>query len=159
MGWGFTLIFSYKVGSDHLFRFKILNFNIFFFFSEKWILFGYDEIVDIFGDHHETELFWGGGGGHLYTFQAFYRSMYRIGFFSLFFFFFWAGGGGRVVKSQIFFGAPDILDILRWTVNAGSKPTYQEKKNRVPPPHWGRAVLASQRGTHFPPWLWKPSCL
>ena len=50
--------------------------------------------MDIFGDHHETELFWGGGGGHLYTFQAFYRSMYRIGFFSLFFFFFWAGGGG-----------------------------------------------------------------
>ena len=50
-------------------------------------------------------------------FGVFSRSIYRMGFlsfffFSFFFFFFFGGGGGGGPKISIFWGMPDIPDIL-----------------------------------------------
>ena len=45
------------------------------------------------------------------------------------------GGYFWVAKISNIFGMLDIPDIFWGTVDAGSKPTYEEKK-RVPPP-WG----------------------
>ena len=51
---GAPLIF---VDLAEFFGVKIVNFNFHFRFSEKWIVLGYGDIVDIF------IFFWGGGGG------------------------------------------------------------------------------------------------
>ena len=64
-------------------------------------------------------------------------SKYRFGIF--FFFFFGGGGGGGVTK--IFLAMPDIPDFFDFfwggggqTVDARSKPIYQEKNESTPTP-------------------------
>ena len=63
-GWGRVLwYFHTYVDSDHLFGFKILNFNIYFFLGggfRKKYFWGYVDFVDILGGHHKTGLvLWG----------------------------------------------------------------------------------------------------
>ena len=74
VGGGGTLIFSYiYVGWDHFWRFKILNFNIFWGFQKYHYFFfffggggGYEDFVDISLQN------WTGFRGHFYTFQGFF---------------------------------------------------------------------------------------
>ena len=63
-GGGGTVIVSY-IGSGHFLGFKILNFIIFWGFSEKWIFLGYEDIVDIFLGSSQ---YWTIFRGHFYAF-------------------------------------------------------------------------------------------
>ena len=80
--------FQTNVGGGNFFGFKILKFS-FFGFLEKWIFFGYEDFVDIFGGSSQYLTVF---RGHFYAFLGlFLRSMYRVGVFI--YFFFWGGGG------------------------------------------------------------------
>ena len=51
--------FNAYVSTSHFLGFKILNFNIFWWFVEKWIFLGYQDCVDIFWGHHKIGLYLG----------------------------------------------------------------------------------------------------
>ena len=51
------ILYIRRLGS--FFGFKILNFNIFFVYLEKSIIFGYGDFVDIFWRHHKIGLYLG----------------------------------------------------------------------------------------------------
>ena len=103
------------------FGFKILNFNIFWGFSEKWIFFGGMKILWIFfGGHHKIGLVW---GSFLCNLGSFLRSRYRIGIFFL------------VAKSSnIFFGVLEIPYILLVNGRCWVRAYECRKKLEYPPP-------------------------
>ena len=74
---------------------------------------GYEDFVDISLQN------WTGFRGLIYTFQGFFlRSMCRMGIL------FWVAQNYK----YFFWGLANIPDIFwGWTVDAGSKPTYEEK--------------------------------
>ena len=64
-GEGGTVKFSHIRRFGSFFGFKILNFKIFWGFSEKLIFFGYEDFVDNFlGSSHNWTIF----SGHFYAF-------------------------------------------------------------------------------------------
>ena len=78
-----TSIYMYTWAADHFLGVQSFEFQFFlvFSFQKKEYFWGYDEIVDIFGGYHKTELFFFGGeggggagvrGAHLYTFEVEY---------------------------------------------------------------------------------------
>ena len=107
--------FHTYVGSHHFWGFKILNFNIYVFFSEKKIFFWCMKILWILLGSSQN---WTGFRGHIWASKGlFLRPMYRMGTFlgvakisNIFFWYAW--------YSRYFWGL---------TVDAGSKPMYVEK--------------------------------
>ena len=117
---GGTRIFIYTLARVNFFRFKILNFNIFFYFF-YFFLGGGVRKMNIFGVWRFYGYFWGSSQnwtifrGHFNVFKSlFLRSRYRMRDF-------W------VAKISNILGVLEIPDIiLGWTVYAGPESTFEE---------------------------------
>ena len=118
---GVLCYFHTYVGSGYFFGFKILNFNIFLWFSEKMNIFwGYEDFVDIF--------FWSSQNwASLRVISMHFMVIFKVNVQN------WDFWG--LLKFQIFFwSAWNSWYFLGWTLDAESEPTYEETI-RVPPPH------------------------
>ena len=108
--------FHTYVDSGHFWGFKILNLNTFWVFRKKFG--GLKKLWILFGGFYKMDFL----GGHFYIFYGFFLKV-------------------KVQESQIsniFCGMPDIF--FRLTVDAGSRPTCEEKL-RVPPTHTGKRIF------------------
>ena len=125
--------FHTYVGSGFL-GFKILNFNIFLGFSEKliYIFLGYEDFVDIFLGSSQN---W----ASLRVISKHFRVFFKVKVQD------WDIFGGLLKFQILFWGAWNSWYFLRWTVDAGSEPTYAEKKIEYPPPPPGEGVQLWQR--------------
>ena len=115
---GVLWYFHAYVGSVHFFGVQYSEFQYFFWFSEKWIIFGGMKILWLFfGAHHKIGLVW---GSFLCILGSFLKN-WDI---------FW------IAKiSNIFWGCLKFLIFFwRGTVDAGSQPTYAWKYQSIPPP-------------------------
>ena len=118
------------VGADHFWEFQNFKFQYFLGFSRKenesfWRGGGYEEFVDIFWRQLQNLLFW---GSFLYMFfKTKVQNGNVFGGSQNFKSFFFLGGGG-------WGGMPDIPSFggWGWTVDAGSKPTHEEKLRVAP---------------------------
>ena len=109
--------------------FGVQNFEIQYFggFQKNENIFGYEEIVDIFGVITLLDWF---VGSFLYILGPFLKARYRMGIFL-----------GVTKNSNIHYGMPDIADIfIGLTVDAGSKPTYAEEIESPPHHPWAETI-------------------
>ena len=128
-GEDYTDILVLYVGAGHFWGFKTLNFNTFWGFTKRKLIFfrggggggGYEEIVDIFWGQLQIGLFL---GSFLYILRLSLRPRYRMGMFlgitKFQGFFFLGGGGGRVC----------LIFLFIWV---GGKQWMHEEKLRVAP--------------------------